>query len=82
MNDGTHPHRHPRPGPAARSGACATRITQGTYWKNSPSLQAMAAGWGLPPMEWLPEKLEKNGMHAHVSQKERIEIYSTFYELC
>ncbi len=42
----------------------------------------MAAGWGLPPMEWLPEKLEKNGMHAHVSQKERIEIYSTFYELC
>lgn len=60
---------------AARAGAQPTRITIGTYRGNSPSLQTMAAGWGLPAMEWIPEGLKKDGMHAHVSQKKRIEIY-------
>ena len=41
----------------------------------------MAAGWGLPPMEWLPEGLEKDGMLAHVTRKERNEIYNTIHDL-
>ena len=35
----------------------------------------------MPPMEWLPEKLEKDGMHSHLSRKKRIEVYRTIHEL-
>ena len=66
---------------AARSGARPTRITLGTYRENSPSLKTTAAVWGLPSMEWIPETPEEDGMHAHLSRRERVEIYSAIFEL-
>jgi len=61
---------------AAFDGHRPTRITLGTYREMGRSLLAMARGWGLPAMEWIPEqKLSKDGMHYHLPEKLRIEIY-------
>ena len=40
------------------------------------SLLTIAGSWGLPPMEWLPGKLGKDGTHYHIPEAERIEIYA------
>lgn len=40
------------------------------------SLLTMAVKWGLPLMEWTPPKLAKDGMHYHIGEQERINIYS------
>ncbi len=60
---------------AARKGARPTRITLGTYRENSPSLLTFAERWGLPPMEWIPPELSKEGMHGHVVKDERVGVY-------
>lgn len=66
---------------AAKAGLRPERITLGTYRETSPSLRTMAAKWGLPPMEWLPEKLVKEGMHYHVPREERVAVYRQVVDL-
>ena len=39
------------------------------------SLLTIAGKWGLPAMEWTPPKLSKDGMHYHINEVQRIEIY-------
>lgn len=60
---------------AAGAALHPTRITLGTYRETSRSLRTMAERWGLPPMEWSPPKLAKEGMHYHIPRGERIAIY-------
>lgn len=60
---------------AAATGHRPTRITLGTYREMGRPLLTMAAKWGLPPMEWIPPKLSKDGMHYHIGKAERIAIY-------
>lgn len=62
-------------GKVAVDGHQPTRITLGTYREMGRSLRTIAAKWGLPPMEWIPQKLTKDGMHFHIDEVERIEIY-------
>ena len=61
---------------AAKENHLPTRITLGTYREMGRSLLSIANSWGLPPMGWLPKKLSKDGMHYHIPEAERIEIYS------
>jgi hypothetical protein len=35
----------------------------------------MAAKWGLPPMEWTPPRLAKDGMHLHIEEVQRVGMY-------
>jgi len=60
---------------AAADGHRPSRITLGTYREMGRSLLTIAKKWGLPPMEWTPPKLSKDGMHYHMEGAERIEIY-------
>ena len=48
---------------AAQGGHRPTRITLGTYRETQPTLHRFAEGWGLPPIEWKPTQLKKDGMH-------------------
>ena len=61
---------------AAQENHRPTRITLGTYREMGRSLLTIAGSWGLPPMEWLPGKLGKDGMHYHIHEVERIKIYA------
>ncbi len=60
---------------AAAAGHSPTRITLGTYREMARPLLTIAAKWGLPPMEWVPPKLSKDGSHYHLPAEERITIY-------
>ena len=60
---------------AAAEGHRPTRITLGTYREMGRSLLTIAAKWGLPPIEWTPTELAKDGMHRHIPEGQRIEIY-------
>ena len=60
---------------AASQGHRPTRITLGTYREMGRSLLTIAARWGLPPMEFTPGKLAKDGMHYHLPDDQRIGIY-------
>lgn len=60
---------------AATDGHRPTRITLGTYREMGRSLLTIARKWGLPPMEWTPPDLTKDGMHYHIDEPRRIEIY-------
>lgn len=59
----------------ASKGHLPTRITLGTYREMGRSLLTMAAKWGLSPMEWVPPKLTKDGMHYHICEEERVDIH-------
>ena len=60
---------------AAADGHSPTRVTLGTYREMGRSLLTIGEKWGLPPMEWTPPKLSKDGMHYHIEEAQRIEIY-------
>ena len=60
---------------AAAEGHQPTRITLGTYRAMGMSLLTIAAKWGLPPMEWVPGELTKDGMHYHIPEEQRFDIY-------
>lgn len=60
---------------AAAEGHKPTRITLGTYREMGRSLLTVSAKWGLPPMEWMLKELTKDGMHYHLPEGRRIEIY-------
>ena len=65
---------------AARDGHRPTRITLGTYREMQPSLMTFARGWGLPPLECTPPKLQKDGSHFHLSGCERVTIYRFLFD--
>jgi DNA repair photolyase len=65
---------------AASQGHRPTRITLGTYREMGRSLLTIAAKWGLPPMEFVPGKLNKDGMHYHLPDEQRIGIYRSLLE--
>jgi len=52
-----------------------TRVTLGTYREMSRSLLTWGEMWGLPPVEWLPPELEKDGSHWHIPHTQRVGIY-------
>jgi hypothetical protein len=60
---------------AASDGHRPTRITLGTYREMGRSLLTIADQWGLPPMQFVPGKLAKDGMHYHLPDDQRIDIY-------
>jgi len=66
---------------AVAAGHHPTRITLGTYREMGRSLISIAAKWDLPPMEWVPDQsLSKDGMHYHLPEDLRVEIYSILKE--
>lgn len=60
---------------AAMAGHRPTRITLGTYREMGRSLLTIATKWGLPQMEFIPGNLHKDGMHYHLPDEQRIDIY-------
>jgi len=60
---------------AAAEEHCPTRMTLGTYREMGRSLLTIAKKWGLPPMEFLPGELTKDGMHYHIPEGQRVDIY-------
>ncbi len=52
--------------------------TLGTYREKNPQLDSWRERWRLPPMEWQPgdEELSKDGTHRHLSEGQRVAIYS------
>jgi DNA repair photolyase len=60
---------------AAAEGHRPARITLGTYREMGRSLLTIAAKWGLPPMEFIPGGLTKDGMHYHLPERQRVDIY-------
>lgn len=51
------------------------RITLGTYREMGVSLTTFSEKWGLPPLEWQPPDMEKDGSHYHIPVDQRISIY-------
>ena len=66
---------------AASKGHLPTRITLGTYREMGRSLLSMAEKWGLPPVEFAPVKLIKDGSHYHLAEEQRIYIYRQLIKL-
>jgi DNA repair photolyase len=64
------------------AGHCPSRITLGTYRETTRQLHKWQAYWGLPPLEWRPESLKKDGTHWHILTTDRIRIYTTIAALC
>jgi len=60
---------------AAAKGHQPTRITLGTYREMGRSLLTVAEKWGLRAMEFVPGNLTKDGMHYHIPERQRIDIY-------
>jgi len=60
---------------AAAEGHKPTRITLGTYREMGRSLLTITKKWGLPPMEFIPGNLTKDGMHYHIPARQRNDIY-------
>ena len=60
---------------AAKQGHRPTRITLGTYREMKMGLLTFAANWGLPPIEWIPEEMVKDGTHYHIPTAQRVKIY-------
>jgi len=57
--------------------------TLGTYREKNHQLDAWRERWGLPPMEWNPDEnnLQKDGTHCHLSEEERVAIYTNVRDL-
>lgn len=66
---------------ASSMGLKPSHITLGTYREKTPQLDTWRAKWGLPPMEWEPSDLEKDGTHRHVPETTRIKVYQTVASL-
>jgi len=60
---------------AAAAGAMPRRITLGTYREKNPQLDTWRQKWGLPPMDYDPRGLVKEGSHYHILEEERRHIY-------
>ena len=68
-------------GEASAMGLRPRQITLGTYREKTAQLDTWRAKWGLLPMEWQPDELEKDGTHRHVSEATRIDVYRTVASL-
>jgi hypothetical protein len=57
--------------------------TLGTYREKNSQLDTWRELWGLPAMEWQPQdkELARDGTHLHLSEKRRIEIYTTVKDI-
>jgi len=60
---------------AAERKLTPSRITLGTYRETQHSLRTFSEKWGLPPLEWAPEGVEKDGAHYHLGKEMRVDIY-------
>ena len=54
-----------------------THLTLATYHEMGRLLLTISSKWGLPPMEWGPSELHKDGMNYHMPEAQRIIIYKT-----
>jgi len=66
---------------AAERGARPSRITLGTFRMNTAGLLTFAEKWGMPPMEWLPDKMVKAGQHHHEPDDVRVPIYKRVMQM-
>jgi DNA repair photolyase len=57
--------------------------TLGTYREKNSQLDTWRELWGLPAMEWQPQdnELVRDGTHLHLSEKRRIDIYTTVRDI-
>lgn len=67
---------------AAYAGQQPSRITLGTYRESTPQLQRWRDYWGVPPMEWSPAPLHRDGTHWHIPPAERVRTYRFVADLC
>jgi len=67
---------------AGSAGHRPSRITLGTYRESTPQLQRWRRRWGVPPMDFSPGPLRRDGTHWHLPGSERIEIYRFVAGLC
>jgi len=58
-----------------RFNAQPSHITLGTYREKNQSLDVWREKWGLPPMEWEPAGLERDGTHKRLGHRDRLAIY-------
>jgi len=61
---------------AAAMGATPRSITLGSYREKTPQLDTWREKWGLPPMDYQPQGLVKEGSHYHINEEERRRIYA------
>ena len=52
-----------------------TMLLEGRQKAETGALSASAEGWGLPPLEWQPAGVEKDGAHYHMPKAQRPEVY-------
>ena len=57
-------------------------VTLGTYREKTPQLRTWNDWWGLPPLEWEPPTMVKQGTHYRVPEAERLKVYRTVRTLC
>jgi DNA repair photolyase len=57
----------------AAQGLRPTQLTRGTYRSKNTQLDHWREAWGLPPMEYAPEAVAKEGTHNHLVG--RLDIY-------
>ena len=67
---------------AAAQGHNPRRITLGTYRETHPQLDVWRKRWHLPPMEWRPGPLSRDGTHWHMSETSRITTYRRVAAMC
>jgi DNA repair photolyase len=67
---------------ATAQGHRPSRITLGTYRQTHPQLDLWRKRWRLPPMEWRPEPLTRDGTHWHPSAAYRSDTYKKVAAMC
>lgn len=60
---------------AATAGLQPTRVTLGIYRQQTSQLREWARYWGLPPLDWRPGVMAKDGTHEHIPMEQRIATY-------
>lgn len=67
---------------AAADGHRPGRITLGTYRETRAVVDYWRGRWHLPPMEWRPESLSRDGTHRHIPVSDRVATYRKVAALC
>ncbi len=65
----------------SKAGHKPSRITLGIYRQKNTRLSLWAEKWGIPPTDWEPPGMVKQGSHYHLPHQQRLRIYSTIIPL-
>ena len=67
---------------AVAAGHRPARITLGSFRETTPQLEQWRSYWGVPPMDWRPKPLVRDGTHWRPPASSRVEMYRRVASIC